>query len=115
MRSISIRRSPKVPPSILAPVKWKKSVITVSPLSRLRRHRDRLFCTADGNVSVQKKFVQKEFNFGLQERFTGTVMPVEDNDFRTELYQSSNSDIKCVSSRSIDACDGNAFRLSLST
>lgn len=61
--------------------------------------------TVDGNMSVQKKFVQKEFNFGLQERLTGTVMPVEDNDFRAELYQSSSSDMKCVSSRSSHASE----------
>lgn len=50
----------------------------------------------DGNVSVQKKFVQKEFNFGLQERLTGTVMPIEENDFKTESVISNNSNIKCV-------------------
>ena len=50
----------------------------------------------DGNVSVQKKFVQKEFNFGLQERLTGTDMPVEENDFKTESSISNNSNIKCV-------------------
>jgi hypothetical protein len=51
----------------------------------------------DGNVSVQKKFVRKEFNFGLQERFTGTDLPVEENDFKTEPMNSNNSNIKCVS------------------
>ena len=114
MRSISIRRLPKVRPCTSALAKSKKSVITVRRLSRLSHDRDSLVCPVDGNMSVQKKFVQKEFNFGLQERFTGTVMPVEDNDFRAELYQSSNSDIRCVSSRSIEACDQNAFRACLS-
>ncbi|CAF0882078.1 unnamed protein product [Adineta steineri] len=52
----------------------------------------------DGNVSVQKKFVCKEFNFGLQERLTGTVMPIEENDFKTEPINGNNSHIKCVSS-----------------
>ncbi len=50
----------------------------------------------DGNVSVQKKFVRKEFNFGLQERLTGTDMPVEENDFKTEPINSNNSNIRCV-------------------
>ena len=40
------------------------------------------FHISDGNVSVQKKFVRKEFNFGLQERLTGTDLPVEENDFK---------------------------------
>ncbi|CAF3646474.1 unnamed protein product [Rotaria sordida] len=52
----------------------------------------------DGNVSVQKKFVRKEFNFGLQERLTGTDMPVEENDFKIESLNSYNSNVKCVSS-----------------
>lgn len=51
----------------------------------------------DGNVSVQKKFVRKEFNFGLQERLTGTVMPVEESDFKVESTNSNNSIIRCVS------------------
>ncbi len=50
----------------------------------------------DGNVSIQKKFVRKEFNFGLQERLTGTDLPVEENDFKTEPMHSNNSNIKCV-------------------
>lgn len=50
----------------------------------------------DGDVSVQKSFVRKEFNFGLQERLTGTDMPVEENDFATELVNSKNSNMKCV-------------------
>ncbi|CAF3348504.1 unnamed protein product [Rotaria socialis] len=52
----------------------------------------------DGNVSVQKKFVRKEFNFGLQERFTGTDLPVEENDFKIESLSSGSSNVKCVSS-----------------
>ncbi|CAF5057161.1 unnamed protein product, partial [Rotaria sp. Silwood1] len=52
----------------------------------------------DGNVSVQKKFVRKEFNFGLQERLTGTDMPVEENDFKFDSFNSNNSNVKCVSS-----------------
>lgn len=51
----------------------------------------------DGNLTVQKKFVRKEFNFGLQERLTGTDMPVEESDFRTEVVNSNNS-LKCLSS-----------------
>ena len=50
----------------------------------------------DGNVSAQKKFVRQEFNFGLQERLTGTDMPVEDNDFKNESMSCNNSNIKCV-------------------
>ncbi|CAF3887799.1 unnamed protein product [Rotaria magnacalcarata] len=49
----------------------------------------------DGNVSVQKKFVRKEFNFGLQERFTGTDLPVEENDFKIESLSSGGSNVKC--------------------
>ncbi|CAF3342287.1 unnamed protein product [Rotaria sp. Silwood2] len=52
----------------------------------------------DGNVSVQKKFLRKEFNFGLQERLTGTDMPVEENDFKIESFNSNNSNVKCISS-----------------
>lgn len=54
------------------------------------------FLSPDGNVSVQKKFVRKEFNFGLQERLTGTDMPVEESDFKAEPMHSNNSNIKCV-------------------
>lgn len=53
----------------------------------------------DGNVSVQKKFVRKEFNFGLQERLTGTDLPVEENDFKVEAYSSNTSNVKCVCER----------------
>lgn len=53
----------------------------------------------DGNVSVQKKFVRKEFNFGLQERLTGTVMPVEESDFKIESTNSNHLNIKCVSEK----------------
>ncbi|UJR33862.1 hypothetical protein I4U23_021283 [Adineta vaga] len=52
----------------------------------------------DGNVSVQKKFVRKEFNFGLQEGLTGTDLPVEENDFKMEAINSNNSNVKCISS-----------------
>ncbi len=46
---------------------------------------------------MQKKFVRKEFNFGLQERLTGTDMPVEENDFKVEpMCSSNNSNIKYV-------------------
>ena len=52
-------------------------------------------CT-DGNLSAQKNFVRKEFNFGLQERLTGTDMPVEESDFKAELLN-ANHNLKCVS------------------
>jgi len=48
-------------------------------------------------MSVQKKFVRKEFNFGLQERLTGTDLPVEDNDFQLEAMATSKAaQMKCV-------------------
>ncbi|CAF1201646.1 unnamed protein product [Adineta ricciae] len=55
----------------------------------------------DGNVSVQKKFVRKEFNFGLQEGLTGTDLPVEENDFKMEPVNDSNSTMKCISSNDL--------------
>lgn len=54
---------------------------------------------ADGNVSVQKKFVRKEFNFGLQEGLTGTDLPVEESDFKMESVNGNNVNMKCVSTR----------------
>ena len=64
----------------------------ISPVRSMRCFR----CT-DGNLSVQKKFVRKEFNFGLQERLTGTDMPVEESDFKTEIVNANNN-LRCVSS-----------------
>jgi hypothetical protein len=57
------------------------------------------FDLLDGNVSVQKKFVRKEFNFGLQEGLTGTDLPVEENDFKTEPMNGNNTAMKCVRDR----------------
>ena len=55
-------------------------------------------------MSVQKRFVRKEFNFGLQERLTGTDMPVEENDFKTECLNSNGTNIKCVCLSYIICC-----------
>ncbi|CAF4372926.1 unnamed protein product [Rotaria sp. Silwood2] len=73
------------------------NVITNSSALYLGAHKIEEIGDYNGNVSVQKKFLRKEFNFGLQERLTGTDMPVEESDFKIESFNITNSNIKCVS------------------
>ncbi|CAF4853751.1 unnamed protein product, partial [Rotaria magnacalcarata] len=39
-----------------------------------------------------------------QERFTGTDLPVEENDFKIESLSSGGSNVKCVSSSDLQRC-----------
>ncbi|CAF0894735.1 unnamed protein product [Didymodactylos carnosus] len=49
------------------------------------------------NLAVQKTFIQKQLNFGLQERVTGIDPLVQEEDFNLN-YSYQNSSVNCLSS-----------------